>query len=85
MPRKYIYRKFALNARKESEKKIWNIPAALIVVATKASLSESFIRTQAKFITKGIDKQWAFGLKSLPKQTITPIYLFNQIPLIIYF
>jgi ribonuclease HI len=46
--------------------------AALSVAATKASFRVIRIKTHAKFITNGIETQWALGLKSLPKATGTP-------------
>ena len=47
------------------------VPAALMVAATRASFIVSRRLTQAKCITKGIDRQCALGLKSLPNATGT--------------
>ena len=47
--------------------------AELMVAALSASGSVIFILTQARFITKGIERMWALGLKSLPRATGTPV------------
>jgi len=50
---------------------LFNEAAAFIVAATRASFIVIFIFTHARFITNGKERQWALGLKSLPKATGT--------------
>jgi hypothetical protein len=62
-------------SRKERNNIIRNKPAELIVAAQRASFKVMRINVQDRWITNGIDIQYAFGLKSLAIATGTPILI----------